>query len=82
MNAITAYIDGSLVYGVSKEAALNLRTGSYGQLWVRDSNESLQGTCPDTAACPFKLLPLIIENGEFKVFTGTYLYLNILENLL
>ncbi|KAL7633266.1 UNVERIFIED_CONTAM: hypothetical protein RMT77_016371 [Armadillidium vulgare] len=71
VNGITAYIDASLVYGVSKEAADELRTMSNGQMKVRNVSENYPGGyCPAESSCPFSLLPTVIINGEENVLAG------------
>ena len=49
LNAITAYVDGSMIYGSDADTAANLRTNSFG-LMKTDNNG--QSTLPRSDPCP------------------------------
>ena len=68
VNAITAFIDGSQVYGSDKKAASKLRIFKDGLLKTND-NQTLQNHLPTRRQCGFTERPNFLHTGDIRSST-------------
>ena len=72
---MTAYLDGSQVYGSTPQEETELREFSQGLLKVGPGQESVPGgVCP--SVCPLSSLPVRQDsNGDNEFFAGNFTFL-------